>query len=74
MKKLIDAQTAYRTAKEAYEAKAAEVKKLHNEVYAPLCEEKRALKEELESAKVALEQEILANKDLLELARSISRA
>lgn len=64
---------SYEEARQAYEEKAAEVKKFHNEIYAPMCDEKRRLKAEFEAAELELKAALKENEALLEVVRGMSR-
>lgn len=65
------AQENYKAVKAQYDKQAQAVKDHHNNVYAPMCERKRELKEELDEARLELERQIRDNKELLEVARGL---
>lgn len=53
---------------------AAEVKELHNTIYAPLCEQKKAATKRADAARAALKQLMADNAELVEAVRGIRPA
>ena len=73
LKDLAALQVRFNIAKKALDTQHALVKKHHNEVYMPMYEEKKRLKEEFEAIADELRAAVVDNAEIFELLKSIRK-
>jgi len=73
IQQLTAAQTEVRESSAEEARLAAEVKHLHNTVYAPLCEQKKAATKRADAARAALKQLMADNAELVEAVRGLKK-
>ena len=74
IERLTAVQARVREANALEQDLAAQVKKLHNETYAPLCERKKLATREAEAARKELKALLDENQELVEAVKGLKRS